>query len=270
MRHPYFDLPGPLVIGHRGAKAHRPENTLVSFEHALQLGAQILESDVHATREGVPVLIHDDRVDRTTDGAGAVRDLTLEELRRLDAGSRYTPDGGRSHPWRGRGVCIPTLEEAFEAFPAARFNLELKEDETGFVERVVETVARHGREDRTLLTAGEDAIMRHLREHMARTGSKAALGAASGDVLGFVRTALEGGAPPPEPMALQIPADFGGRPLVTPALVRHAHAHDVQVHVWTINEPAEMEALLDLGVDGIVTDYPERMAEIARRRARRP
>jgi glycerophosphoryl diester phosphodiesterase len=266
MRHPFFDLPRPLVIGHRGAKAHRPENTLPSFERALELGAQILESDVHVTRDGVPVLIHDDSLERTTDGAGPVREATLAELRGLDAGFHYSPEGGHDHPWRGRGVRVPTLEEAFETFPRARFNLELKEDQPGFVERVVDTVARHGRDATTLLTSGADAIIRRLRAEMARTGSKAAMGAAQGDVLGFIRSALAGGPPPREPMALQIPAEFGGRPLVTPALVRHAHAHDVQIHVWTINDPAEIEALLDLGVDGIVTDYPERMAAIAARR----
>jgi len=266
MGHPYLDLPRPIVIGHRGANAHRPENTLPSFEHALELGAQILESDVHASAEGVPVLIHDDDVDRTTDGSGPVRDHTLDALERLDAGYRFTPDGGRSHPWRGRSVRIPTLEQAFRAFPDARFNLELKEDSPGFVERVVAIVAASGREERTLLTAAEDDLMKRLRDELQRTGSRVALGAATGDVLAFVRTALEGGDPPADTLALQIPAGFGGRRLVTRELVQHAHRHGVHVHVWTINEPDEIEALLELGVDGIVTDYPERMAAIAARR----
>lgn len=266
MRHPYFDLPLPLVIGHRGARAHRPENTLPSFAHALALGAQILESDVHCTRDGVPVLIHDPVVDRTTEGSGAVRDLRLEELRRLDAGHRYTPDGGRSFPWRARGVRIPTLEEAFRELPSARFNLELKEDAPGFVEEVVALVARLGREETTLLTAADDALMARLRSEMGHRGSRAAIGAATGDVLGFVKTAVEGGDPPTDSMALQIPATFGGRPLATRELVEHAHAYCVQVHVWTIDEVGEMEALLDLGVDGIVTDYPDRMAGVASKR----
>ena len=142
MKHPFFDLPTPTVIGHRGSAGEAPENTLLSFECALADGAAILESDVHLTRDGVPVLIHDDAVDRITEGSGRVADFSLDALRHLDAGYRFTPDQGRTHPYRGRGLRVPTLQEAFAAFPGARFNLELKENLAGMVERSVEAVAR--------------------------------------------------------------------------------------------------------------------------------
>ena len=264
--HPYLDLELPIVIGHRGAAGERPENTLESFRHALACGAQILESDVHASRDAQVVMCHDAVVDRTTSGTGAVRDLSCHELQRLDAGYRYSRDGGRTHPYRGRGLSIPTLREAFEALPDARFNLELKQDQNGLVEATLALIEEFERADRTLVTAADDALMGRIRERVRARGLPVALGAATGDVVGFVRAALSGERPPEGPVALQIPASFGGNPLATPELVKLAHDHGVHVHVWTINDPDEMARLLDLGVDGLVTDHPARMVELVARR----
>ena len=270
MRHPFFDLPRPLAIGHRGSSGEAPENTLPAFERALEQGAAILETDVHSTADGRVVIYHDERVDRTTDGSGAIAELPFDALRRLDAGHDFTPDGGATYPYRGAGIRIATLAEAFEAFPEARFNIEIKRDDAALVDGVLRAIADAGREKRTLVTAGGDAAMARLRRRLAETGLAPAVGASAGDVLGFVRAALAGTAPPREPMALQIPDDFAGRPLVTRELVAFAHAHDVQVHVWTINDPDEMARLFDLGVDGIVSDYPARLcAAIRAFRARR-
>lgn len=267
MRHPYFDLPTPIPIGHRGACGERPENTLPSFALALDQGARILETDVHPSREGVPVVFHDHELDRTTDGRGLLVDQPLAALRELDAGHGFSPDGGRSFPFRGQGIRIPTLQEAFETFPDARFNIEIKEGAPEFVERVVREVAEAGRADRTLLTSADDGIMADLRKVLAGSSLKVAMGASTGDCIAFVKAAVAGDPPPPEPMALQIPDDFGGRPVVTPALVEFAHTHQVQIHVWTINDPAEIHRLLDLGVDAVMSDHPARVVEaIGRRR----
>jgi glycerophosphoryl diester phosphodiesterase len=260
--HPYFDLRTPISIGHRGCAGEAPENTLCSFERALSQGAAILESDVHLTRDGVPVLIHDPVIDRVTNGSDPVADRTLAELQRFDAGHRFSLDGGRTHPFRGRGVAIPSLEEAFDAFPGARFNLELKSALPGIVDATVEQVVKHRREAITLLTAGDDEIMRGIRARLDRHAVPIAQGASEGDVRDFIRTATHGDPPRIGPMALQIPADFAGRPLATRELLEYAHAQQIQVHVWTINEPAEMIRLLDLGVDGIITDYPGRLAAL--------
>lgn len=260
--HPFFDVSAPLVIGHRGAAGELPENTLASFQRGLEAGAVILESDVHLTRCGEPVLIHDDEVDRCTEAMGRVAELELDALQKLDAGHRFTPDRGRSYPHRQRGHRIPSLREALAAFPDARFNLELKEDVPGMVERTLEVVAEQGRAHNTLLTSASDGVMRRLREQVAARRMQVALGASTGEVAAFALAALRDEVPPAGPMALQIPTRFGDRPLVTRPLVEHAHAHGVQVHVWTINEPDEMARLLDLGVDGIVTDFPERLARL--------
>jgi glycerophosphoryl diester phosphodiesterase len=267
MAHPYFELPTPIPIGHRGAAGEAPENTLASFERAVADGALILESDVHPTRDGAVVIFHDDELDRTTDGSGPIAQLTLAELRALDAGFHWTGDGGASFPFRGRGHGIPTLAETLEAFPNLRFNLEIKERSPGLIERTLDLVA--GREERTLIAAADDAIMADLRAAVARRGAKVAIGASAGDVIGFVRAALDGAPPPPGPMALQVPPDFGGRALVTPRFVEHAHAHGLHVHVWTVNEPDEIERLLDLGVDGVMSDFPARVVAAIGARARR-
>ena len=266
MRHPFFALPTPIVIGHRGAAGVAPENTLASFRRGLADGAAILESDVHLSRDGVPMLIHDDELSRCTNGSGRVRDHTADELQRLDAAFRWTPDGGRGFPERGRGHRIPRLDETLEALPRARLNLELKEDLPGMVVQTVAAVAKAGRAADVLLTSALDSVMAELREHVAAQGLDVALGACTGEVARVALSALRGEAPEPGPMALQIPAEFAGRPLVTRELVVHAHRHGVQIHVWTIDEEDEMRALLALGVDGIVTDYPARLAALLRAR----
>jgi len=262
MQHPFFQLANPVIIGHRGAAGSVPENTLLSFEHALACGAQVLESDIHATRDGIPVLIHDPDVARTTQGKGAVENLTLSELHTLDAGHHFSTDGGASFPKRDHGTRIPTLEEAFRAFPDARFNLEIKAPGDVLSERVVDLVETFGRAETTLLTAGEDPIMQTLRAVKHARNSPFAIGASTADVLACIQAALNHGPPPEGVMALQIPETFAGRPLVTSQLIAFAQSCEIALHVWTINERDAMRRLLDLGVDGLITDYPDRMAAL--------
>jgi glycerophosphoryl diester phosphodiesterase len=270
VRHPYFDTPRPIVFGHRGASGEAPENTLVAFERALADGAVIVETDVHLTRDGEVVVAHDADVARTTDGSGRIAELRFPDLAALDAGYRFSPDGGATHPFRGKGVRMPALREVFRRFPGTRFNVEVKTNEPRLVEAVVRLVAEHEREGLTLLAAEKDDTMAAVRTELARCGVAAAVGASVGDVLAFVRAAIGQGAPPKEPMALQIPPSFAGRPLVTRALVDFAHRHDVQVHVWTINEEDEMRRLLGEGVDGVMSDFPGRLrAVVDEGRARR-
>jgi len=261
MPHPFFAIPRPIVFGHRGACGECPENTLVSFERALAQGADVLETDVHLTRDGEVIVLHDADVARTSDGVGDVADLSWPELARLDAGFRFTaPDG--STPFRARGVRVPRLAEALARFPGVRFNIELKRADARLVAAVLDLLQSAHRAELSLLAAEQDAAMQLLRAAVRERGSPAALGASVGDVLRFVRAAIESGEPPGGPMALQIPAEFLGRPLVTPELVSFAHAQGVQVHVWTINEPAEMRRLIALGVDGLMSDFPGRLRQV--------
>ncbi len=259
--HPFFDLPRPVSIAHRGCAGEAPENTIPAFERALAQGAGMLESDLHLTHDGVPILIHDAIIDRVTDASGNVADFTAEALQRFDAGYHFSADGGQTHPYRNRGVRIPSLEDAFRHFPDARFNLEIKVPGSRLIAATLELVVKHRREAITLLTAGEDAIMVRLRDRLGGLVNPIAQGASERDIREFLSCAAAGTPPAPGPMALQIPPDFGGQPLVTGPLIEFAHARGVEVHVWTINDPAEMRRLLDLGADGIITDYPGRLAE---------
>jgi glycerophosphoryl diester phosphodiesterase len=259
VRHPFLALPRPIVFGHRGASGEAPENTEIAFARALAQGAAILETDVHLSRDGEVVVAHDADVSRTTNGTGSIAALTFAELAALDAGHRFSPDDGASHPYRGRGIRMPSLREVFCAFPGVRFNIELKSGDPRLVAAVVRLVAEHERADVTLLAAAEAPTLAAVRAQLARDGVAAALGASTEDVLGFVRAALGQGPVPKGPAALQIPPSFAGRPLVTPQLVEFAHAEGVQVHVWTINDVDEMERLLALDVDGIMSDFPGRL-----------
>lgn len=261
MPHPYFAPPRPLLFGHRGASGERPENTLPAFERAVRQGVAALETDVHLSRDGEVVVFHDALLERTTDGEGPIAELELTELRALDAGYRFTPDGGRSFPFRGQGIRVPTLRETFDAFPGLRINVEIKANSRDLIEATLDQVAP--RSELTLLAAAEDDTMQALRAALEERGIQPALGASTGDVLGFVRAALGKGPVPNGPMALQIPPQFAGRPLVTPELLDFAHAQGVYVHVWTVNDEAEMKRLLALGVDGLMSDFPARLVRVA-------
>lgn len=249
----FFSTPRPRVFGHRGAAGLAPENTLPSFALALALGADILEFDVHGTKDGEVVIFHDPTLDRTTNGEGEIREHTLAQLRRLDAGFHFTRDGS-DYPFRGNGIRVPTLTEWLTAFPHALANVEIKQGEPGIAEEVVAILRRHQAEDRFLLAAERDAIMSEVR----RCAGGILTGFCVEEVVDFIGR-LQGGSfdgYAPQGKALQIPVHYGDIPLVTAESVAAAHAAGLEVHVWTINDAEEMRRLLDLGVDGIISDLP--------------
>jgi glycerophosphoryl diester phosphodiesterase len=267
MTHPYFYRPTPVILGHRGAAGVAPENTLVAFERGLADGAHIIESDIHVTRDGVPVLIHDPDLDRTTSGSGPVLEQTFADLQTLDAGCSFRLDHGEEAPYAGQGIRVPSVREAFESFPDAPFNFEIKTKARDVIDSVLTLIQEFDREERTLLVAGEDPIQASLRQALAESGIRPALGASLGDIVDIVRGASEGQAHSSDSMAIQIPLHFGENRLVTPDLIAHCRAYGVQIHVWTINDPGVMSELLDQGIDGIVTDRPDIMAGLVAARS---
>lgn len=264
--HPFFSGPRPRIGGHRGAAGSMPENTLESFARALEEGAAFVELDVHETRDGEVVVIHDETVQRTTDGAGAVREMRLSELQRLDAGFRFTQDRGSTHPFRGRGIRIPTLREFFSDFPRARATVEVKALSPPGVEALMDLVEEFQRAPQVLVAAQDDSVMHAVRKAARGRGLSVATGFAMGEIRAFMAALWSGREPRSEPagQAMQIPRRYEGRDLVTPASVAAAHERGVEVHVWTVNELEEMQELLAMGVDGIVTDYPARLRDLAR------
>ncbi|MBL4850336.1 MAG: glycerophosphodiester phosphodiesterase [Planctomycetes bacterium] len=252
---------GPCYrTGHRGARGLAPENTLPAFEAAAEVGVDALEFDVHRTRDGQMVVIHDDTVDRTSDGKGAVAELTLAELRTFDAGYWFTRDGGQTYPYRGRGVGFSTLAEVIESFPKHLFTIEIKP--SPYREHVSDSV--QAIRD---LAPGRVVIGSFAHKTLTETRQRAPeipTGASLWEIQKFFFLQLAGlerwfDSPA---KILQVPRysnhdhDQGVR-VTTAGFVRAAHATGRSVQVWTINRPAVMDELFGLGVDGITTDLPQ-------------
>ncbi len=261
--HPYM-AGAPLLFAHRGGSALAPENTLVAFETAVERwGADVLEMDVRLTGDGELVVIHDATVNRTTDGVGAVRDYTLSELRRLDAGARFVDPEGQTS-FRGKGVRVPLFTEVLERFPYTRLNVDAKDP--GAQPMLVRLLQERGEEDRVLLASAEE------EGRADALGYRGPVSATRRQIRSFFLShRLPGGGPyTPATDALQIPYRWEGRQVTTPALIREAHRRNLPVHVWTVDDPARMEELLGWGVDGIQTDRPDLLAEVLHRRTGRP
>ena len=221
---------------------------------------------MHATADGVVVVLHDETLERTTDGTGPVRALPLAAMERLDAGFRFrAPDG--TYPYRDRGLRVPTLAALLEAFPGVPLNIELKQQEPAIEAAVLATLDRFAARERTLLAAEDAAIMTRIRA----AASEVVTSFSAAEVADFVYRLRDGrlGDYRPPGVALQVPPAFGDTAIVTAESVAAAHALGLEVHAWTINDEAEMEGLLDLGVDGIMTDFPARGSAVLRRRGLR-
>jgi glycerophosphoryl diester phosphodiesterase len=245
-----------------------PENTLASFQKAIEDGAHALEFDIHQSGDGEIVIIHDNTVDRTTNGCGDVCSLRLKDIKSLDAGYRLTLDGGKSFPWRGRGIEVPTLEEFFLGFPDAKAIVEIKQSPDSIVRAAIDKICRFGAEDRVVLASEEDRTMTLVRAELRSRALQIATGFSFGEVAAFIHWARGGRASPftPTGQAFQIPSEYGNITLVDQQSVEAAHALGLEMYVWTVNEPGEMSRLLQLGVDGVITDYPERLGQVLRGR----
>jgi glycerophosphoryl diester phosphodiesterase len=265
-RHAYVVHSQPLFFAHRGGASLAPENTLAAFERGVALGADALELDIQTTREGEIVVIHDPTVDRTTSGTGPVSAYSLDELRRLDAGYRFTPDGGRTFPFRGQGISVPTLCEVFERFAGTRVNIDLKQSSPARERRLWELIQEYSVEDEALVASGDlhAPIVRFRR----LTGGRVATSASVPEIRRFVLAAAVhvGRWLRPAYDALQVPETYRGIRVVSRTTVAAAHRLGLDMHVWTVDACADMERLLDLGVDGIMTDRPDLLAKVLARR----
>jgi glycerophosphoryl diester phosphodiesterase len=250
--HPLLDLGAHPIIAHRGASGERPENTLASFERAVELGADALEFDVRLTADREVVVMHDPTLDRTTDFTGPARILKLAELRAADAGFRFTPDRGATFPFRGRGVRVPTLNEVLERFPAVPILLELKE--VAGQERVRELLVRHGAEGRCVIASEHHDALEAFR------GGRFVLAASGREIFRFWRASvLKSGPPPVDYHVLSVPKRHRLLPVVTRRFLAHARRLGIPVHVWTINDPRTARQLWRKGVNGIITNWPGRI-----------
>lgn len=248
-----------LVFAHRGGGGLAPENTLDAFEKARYLGVDVIETDVHSTSDGKLIVMHDGSVDRTTDGSGQVSEMTLADLKKLDAGFRWTQDGGQTYPFRGKGISIPTLEEVFTAFPDMKFNIEPKQGSPSIIKPLCQMIRNHKMTDKIVVASFQQSVLNEFRKECNEVATSASPYEVS-KFLGMYKTGLNQSYSPPM-QALQIP-EYAG---ITKEFVEAAHNRNLKVHVWTVNETANMQKLLEAGVDGIMTDYPERLLKLLNR-----
>lgn len=234
-------------MAHRGFSPDGLENSMAAFRAAVELGYRYLETDVHTTADGVLLVFHDPSLDRVTDGTGRIS--------RLPAGTVAQARISGLEP-------IPLFKELVSAFPDVRLNLDVKDWSS--VPGLAAAIEQYGVHDQVLIASFSDRRRRAVLKRLSRpvAGSAGIVSNALFTVLGpvlparVIRRALRG------VHALQVPVSYGAVRVVTPGFVRRAHRHGLQVHVWTINDPAEMHGLLDLGVDGIVTDRADLLKQV--------
>jgi len=242
-----LDHPGPIPFAHRGGASDAPENTLPAFQNAVDLGYRYLETDVQVTRDGVLAAFHDDDLLRTTGRAARISDLPWSEVRQA------LVDGEEP---------IPALEDLLDAFPQARINIDCKSD--AGVDALVAALTRTNAVRRVCIGAFSTARIRRIRRLL---GPELCTSMGPSEVLRWrIGSSLLGTWPTPRLPTTQVPVTLHRIPLVTARTVREAHRLGTQVHVWTVDEPAEMERLLDLGVDGIMTDRPTVLKDVLVRR----
>jgi len=250
----------PQVIAHRGGAGLRPENTLAAFEHARALGVDMLEMDMRATADGALVVMHDATVDRTTDGRGRVDALMLAELKGLDAGYRWSIDGGRSTPFRATGIRVPTLAEVFERFPDMRMIVEIKPAQPALAQTLCTLIRRARMTSRVLVASMHAADLDAFRRACPEVATS--MGPEEARLFYFASLVRLSAALSPDAQALQIPYALGEHVLATARLVGAAHARNLKLHVWTLNDEARMRRALAIGVDGIMTDRPDRLLRL--------
>jgi glycerophosphoryl diester phosphodiesterase len=256
---PLLDLSARPVIAHRGASASRPENTLHAFELAARLGADAFELDVHLSADGIPVVIHDFTLDRTTDSRGPVAPHTMAELRKIDAGAQFTLDGGRTFPFRGQGVRIPALADVLAAFPKMPLLVELKEPRAQ--EAVRRVLLDQAAAERCVVASERGAALEQfgqmpfLRAASREEISRLFWGTTFGRVPASVAYRL-----------LSVPERYRGITVPTRRFCAAARRFGCPVHVWTVDTAAGARRLWDRGVAGIVTNAPEGI-RVARGRA---
>jgi glycerophosphoryl diester phosphodiesterase len=251
---PLLDLTARPIIAHRGASGSAPENTMAAFSLAIEQGADAIELDVRLTADGVAVVLHDAALDRTTDRSGLLRELTLAELRAVDAGARFTPDRGRTYSFKGADVRIPTLVEMLRGFPETPILLEIKE--VSAQEAVRQVVLEEKAVDRCVLASELHDALGVFREPPFAT-------AASGpEIAALYRAVLLRRVPSSVPYrTLSVPLRYHGLPVPTRGFVGAARGLGCPVHVWTVNDAATAQLLWGRGVTGMVTNLPELIRE---------
>ncbi|WP_040206127.1 glycerophosphodiester phosphodiesterase [Neobacillus jeddahensis] len=262
---PFFKNDRPLVIAHQGGELLAPSNTMASFTNAANMGVDVIETDLHITKDGYLVAIHDPSVDRTTNGHGKIADMTLEEIQKLDAGYQFKDLHG-NYSYRGKGVTIPTVEEIFQKFGDMRIEMEIKDDNPP--ERYKEMSAKlwvlikkYKMEDKLLVASFDQEILdtfnQYAKGRVATAGGKQEVTKFVVFHKFFLRDLYQ-----PQTDSFQLPTKDSGFDLTDEKLITGAHRRGQQIHYWTIDDPKMMKKLLDAGADGILTNRPDLLLKL--------
>ena len=261
----FFKNNRPLVIAHQGGELLAPSNTMAAFTNAANMGVDVIETDLHITKDGYLVAIHDPTVDRTTNGHGSVADMTLEEIQKLDAGYHFKDLEG-NYSYRGKGVYIPTAEEMFQTFGDMRIEMEIKDDNPP--ERIEEMAAKlwaliekYHMEDKILVASFDQDILdtfnKYAKDRVATCGGKQEVKKFVVFHKFFLRNLYQ-----PKTDSFQIPTADSGFDLTDQKLINGAHRRGQDISYWTIDDPKEMKKLLDAGADGILTNRPDLLLKL--------
>jgi glycerophosphoryl diester phosphodiesterase len=259
----YTNVPEPLVIAHQGGDGLWPGDTMYAFEQAVEIGVDVLEMDAHITKDGEIVLMHDEQVDRTTNGTGLIEDLTLAELRQLDAAYDWSGDGGQTFPYRGQGIEVPTLDELFQKFPEMRYVVEIKLTQNPIDKPLCDLIHRYAMQDQVMVASFHDEVMQNFRQTCPDVATSASRTEVRNFVLlgkvflsAFLAPQYQSIQPPYDPK------DSLNIPIMTERFIREAHAKNIRVEPWTVNDPELMRQYVEWDVDGIITDRPDLMIEV--------
>ena len=248
-----FQSDRPLVFAHRGGAKLAPENTILAINNGIALGADGLEIDVQLSADGIPVVIHDTTLDRTTDRRGPVKALTAAELARADAGYRFELDG--NHPFRGRGIGVPSLDDVLGTHSTLRIIIEMKGDQPELARAVAASIRKAAALDRTCVGSFHQGSLDTIRaEHPDVTTSASQSEARWTLHRSWVRWPWLSDQPY---AAFQVPEYAGRMRVVSTAFVRQVHKQGHVLQVWVVNDPDDIRRLLDWGVDGIISDRPD-------------
>ncbi|WP_281647921.1 glycerophosphodiester phosphodiesterase [Parendozoicomonas sp. Alg238-R29] len=245
-----FDCPCPHNMAHRGASGLFPQATTVAFDEALSRGADVLEMDVQITADNQLVVHHDETTEATAGLKKKVSEMTLSEVKQLDAGQEFTLDGGSSYPWRNAGLRFLTLEDVVKRYPGQRLNVEMKPDNKLVAQLMASEIARLQIEDRIVVASSNSTPMKEFRQ---LTSGQIPTSAYTGEVARAMFAWFFGAGETikPEYRAIQMPMSIASRPFV-----EFLQNKGVKVHIWTVNERKDIERMLDIGADGIIGDYP--------------
>ena len=249
------------TIAHRGASGITPENTITAFETAIEkFNFDSIELDVHCSKDGEILVIHDETLERTTDGQGLVKEKTLQSLKSLDAGYRFTPEGETSCPYRGKELRIPTLAEVLDRFPNTKLNIELKQRSPSVEERFISVIREQNREKDVIIGSHNYTVSHKLKKiapeitsFFSRRDVLFFYTCYKTHFLRFHKTRHS---------SVQITPRHKNKDIITPEFVKAVHEKNLKLHAWTINDEDMMERLIKFGVDGIMTDYPDRLNRV--------